>query len=198
MVSIVTSEYKNLPKNQYLDRWSLVQLLVELKDPSALPTLDEILSSQIPSEESKDPHSFSTVREEIIIRTTAVEALISLAVDRNAQALELLLKHVKHENISVKRASIQGYLACGGAEARDTLLRILPKKDHFILNIQRKDVREVPQAEGGRYLAYRKAPGTYELPPVQLSSKKDKKFITSMHRDAPINNELTEEEVDND
>lgn|SRR5215207_6043931 len=200
VVSILASEYKNLPKNQYLDRWSLVQLLVDLKDPSSLPILDEILSSQIPSEESKDPHSFSTVREEVIIRTTAVEALIQIAVDRNTQALELLLKHVQHENSSVKRASIQGYLAYGGTEAHETLLRVLPKKDHLILNIHRKDVREVPQAEGGMYLAPRKTPETYELPPAQLPNKKDKNITISMNRDsvnAPINHKSDEEKVDN-
>lgn len=184
VVSVLASEYKNIPKNQYLDRWSLVQLSVDLKDPSSLPILDEILSSQIPPEESKDPHSFSTVREEVIIRTTAVEALIQIAADRNTQALELLLKHVQHENFSIKRASIQGYLANGGEEAHETLLRVLPKKDHHILNIHRKDVREVPQAEGGMYLAPRKTRETYELPPAQLPNKKDKNITISVNRDS--------------
>src|SRR5712664_2367427 len=86
VASILAAEYRHLPEDQYLDRWSLVHLLAELKDVSALPVLDEILSSQIPPERSKDPHSFTTLGEEIMIRTTAIEAVARIA-DKNKQAL---------------------------------------------------------------------------------------------------------------
>lgn len=165
---IVAAEYKNLPDDQYLDRWSLVQLLAELKDSSSLEVLDDLLSSRIPAERSKDPHSFSTVGEEIMIRTTAVEALTRIADNKNEKALEILLKHTQHKNFSVKRAAIQGYLAHGGKDASNTLAKALPKNDQYILNIRRMDVREAPQAEGGVFLVNKDAG---ELPPPQLLEK---------------------------
>ncbi len=169
VVSIAAGEYRSLPKEQYLDRWSLVQLLAELKDPSSLPYLDEILSSQIPSEESTDPHGFTTVGEEVMIRTTVVEAVTRIAADGNSRALELLLKHARHENFSVKRASIQGYLVHGGANAREALLKALPERDHHILHIRSRDVREVPQAQGGLFLVSRDKDS---LPPPQIPKER--------------------------
>ena len=152
VVSIVAQEYKDLPENKYLDRWSLIQLLTELRHSASLPILDEILSSSIPSEQSNDPHSFTTVGEEVMIRTSAVEALTQISANGNREALELLMRHIQHENFSVKRACIQGYLACGGVNARKTLLEVLPENDRWILNIRREDVRNVPQLRGENYL----------------------------------------------
>jgi HEAT repeat protein len=168
VVPIVAAEYADLPKDQYLDRWSLIQLLAELKAASSLPILDGILSSRIPPEQSKNPHSFTTVGEEITIRTTAVEAVTRIAADKNKQALEILLKHAQHKNFSVQRASIQGYLTYGGKDAREVLVKVLPKKDQFILDIRRVDIREVPQAEGGIFLVSRDSD---ELPPPQLPDR---------------------------
>lgn len=168
VVSIIAAEYRDLPEDQYLDRWSLVQLLAELKDPSSLPILNEILARRIPPEQSKDPHSFTTIGEEIIIRTTAVEVITRIAADGNKKALQLLLKHARHANFSVKRACIQGYLAYGGKNARKALVRALPKKDHYVLDIRRMDVREVPQVQGGLFLAPQDRD---ELPPPQLPTK---------------------------
>lgn len=152
VVSIVASEYRDLPENQYLDRWSLVQLLAELRHPASLPILDEILTSRIPSELSNDPHSFTTVGEEVMIRTSAVEALTQISADGNREALELLLRHTQHENFSIKRACVQGYLAHGGENAREMLLEVLSESDRYILNIRSEDVRNVAQPQGENYL----------------------------------------------
>lgn len=170
VVSIVTSEYRDLLENQYLDRWSLIQLLTELRHPASLAVLDEILSSRIPPERSNDPHSFTTFGEEVIIRTTAVEALTQISADENREALELLLRHTRHENFSVKRACIQGYLAHGGENARETLLEVLPESDHFILNIRREDVRNVPQPRGENYLV---RPETDRPPQISSSNRSE-------------------------
>jgi HEAT repeat protein len=172
VISTVAVEYNELPEDQYLDRWSLVQLLAELKDAAALPALDEILSSPIPPERSKETHSFSTVGEEVMIRTTAIEAVTRIA-GKNKQALEILLKHTQHKNFSVKRAAIQGYLEQGGKDAREALLKSLPKKDHYILDIRRMDVREVPQAEGGLFLA-RRDREDLSVPPLSDRSEERK------------------------
>lgn len=172
VIAILASEYKNLAKDRYLDRWSLVQLMAELKDPSSLPILDDILTSQIPPEESKDPHSFTTVGEEVMIRTTAVDAIALIAADKNSQALDLLLKHARHDNFSVKRTSIQGYLEHGGPDARQRLLSLLPKNDHHILDIRRRGASQPPHIEGGLYLRCRETGETCERPPSIQGSKK--------------------------
>lgn len=165
-VPIVVDEYGNLPEKQYLDRWSLIQLLVEMKHPSSLPALDKILSTPIPPERSKAPHRFSTRGEETIIRTTAVEAIIQVAAEGSREAADILLRYIRHENFSVKRAAIQGYLSLGRENARKVLREMLPESDHYILNIGTKDVRDTPQPRGDRDL---KRPETDDAPTTRLS-----------------------------
>lgn len=155
VINALAEEYERLEARHYLDRWALIQLMAELRHEAALEPADRLLSSRIPEEQSRDPHSFTTVGEEVMIRTTAVEAVTRMAADGSARALDILLRHAGHENFSVKRAAIQGYLAYGGEQARATLLKTLPERDHHILDIQRVDVRQVPQAEGGLHLVCR-------------------------------------------
>ena len=129
--------------------------MAELKHEAALEPADRLLSGRMPEEQSADPHSFTTAGEEVMIRTTAVEAVTRMAADGSQRAREILLRHVLHENFSVKRSAVQGYLAHGGEQARATLMKTLPERDHFILDIQRVDVRQVPQAQGGLHLVCR-------------------------------------------
>jgi len=152
VVAIIAAEYRDLSEAQYLDRWSLVQLLVELRHPSSLSLLNEVLSNQIPEERSQDTDSFTTVGEEVMIKTTAVEALTQMSAQQNQDALDLLLRYTQHENFSIKRACVQGYLAYGGEGATERLLEFLPEQDRFILDIRREDVRNVPQPRGENYL----------------------------------------------
>ncbi|MGQ3050492.1 MAG: HEAT repeat domain-containing protein [Roseateles sp.] len=152
VVHALAEEVGRLAEDRYLDRWALVQLMAELKHESALDPLDRLLSSRIPEERSADPHGFTTAGEEVMIRTTAVEAVTRLAADGSQRACELLLRHTGHENFSVRRAAVQGYLTHGGEKAEETLRQTLPERDHFILGIRRIDVRQAPQAQGGLYL----------------------------------------------
>jgi hypothetical protein len=78
------------------------------------------------------------------------------------------MRHATHENFSVRRAAIQGYLAHGGSDAYDALRHRLPERDHHILDIRRVDVRDVHQAEGGRFLACRD--GRDDLPVHDLGA----------------------------
>jgi len=170
VTSAVAEELDRLEESSYLDRWALVQLLAELKHESALEALDRLLASKIPDERSSDPHSFTTAGEEVMIRTSAVEAVTRIAADGSERARELLLRHAAHENFSVKRAAIQGFLAHGGEGAREVLLKHLPERDHFILGIQRVDVRQVPQAQGGLHLVNRREK---DLPVHDLNPGRD-------------------------
>ena len=151
-IQALAEEYERLEARQYLDRWAIVHLMAELRHEASLDHADRLLSSRIPEEQSADPHSFTSMGEEVMIRTTAVEVVTRVAADGNPRALEILLRHAGHENFSVRRAAVQGYLAHGGEQARDGLLKALPERDHHILNIRRVDVRQVPQAQGGLHL----------------------------------------------
>jgi hypothetical protein len=166
----LAEEMDRLDAASYLDRWALVQLMAELKQEAALDPLDRLLSSPVPEERSSNPHSFTTAGEELMIRTTAVEAVTRVAAEGSQRACELLLRHARHENFSIKRAAIQGYLAHGGEGAREQLLKELPERDHFILGIQRVDVRQVPQAQGGLHLVNR---GERDLPVHDLNKGPD-------------------------
>lgn len=151
-VKALAEEYQRLPTSQYLDRWALLQLMVELRHEASLEFVDRLLAGVLPEEQSADPEHASTSAEEIMIRTTAVDVLDHLAADGSASARDLLLRHATHENFSIKRAAIQGYLAHGGEGARERLQKHLPQRDHFILDIHRLDVRQVPQATGGLHV----------------------------------------------
>ncbi|MCI0434124.1 MAG: hypothetical protein L0271_10890 [Gemmatimonadetes bacterium] len=151
IVRAIGSELSAVPETRHLDRWSLIQLLAELRDPAALGVLDNLLSRDLPPELSRDPHSRSTLRQETINLTTAVEAIARIAADDNAQARELLLKHASHQSLSVRRACIQAYLAYGGGNARGKLLELLPKNDHWLLDVRRIDVRESPPLYGADF-----------------------------------------------
>jgi len=164
VVSIIGEEYETLPESQYNNRWSLIQLLAELKHPTSLSILDKILSNPIPPEKSKTPQYFSTRGEEIIIRTTAIEAIVRIAAKRKSEVADLLLKHMQHKNFSVKRAAIQGYLSLGIENARKILLDKLHKNDHYILEIQRMDVNKIPQAHGEKAVIKREK---VDLPRIQ-------------------------------
>jgi hypothetical protein len=155
VVRALADEYHRLDEQHYLDRWALVQLMAEIKHEAALDFVDKLLSDRIPEERSQDPHSFTSAGEEVMIRTTAVEVAARIAADGSSRALEILFRHARHENFSIKRASIQGFLAHGGEGAREKLLELLPRQDQHILDIHRTDVRKVPQAEGGRFLVCR-------------------------------------------
>ena len=105
-----------------------------------------------------------------MIRTSAVEAATRIAGRRQRTRARVAAAPRGHENFSVKRAAIQGYLAAGGDGARDVLIKQLPERDHFILDIQRVDVRQVPQAQGGLHLVNRREK---DLPVHDLNPGRD-------------------------
>lgn len=148
----IARELEALPEEAYLDRWALVMLLAELGHRSSARVFAGILESHIPEERSSDPHGFSTVGEEVMIRTTAVEGLERLAGEGDEVAVEVLLANVGHENFSVRRAAVQALVATGGDEMGQRLAETLPERHRDLLKIQRRDVRTVEQAQGGLFL----------------------------------------------
>jgi hypothetical protein len=144
-VMAVAEIYRETPVDQYVERWAQVNLLADLRSDATVSVFDDILATPIPPEKAPDMITFSTVGEETMIRTTAIEGLTRLAARGNRPALEVLRKHFQHEIFSVRRAAIQGYIEAGGQGARDELRKVLPQADLFILDIRRADVQDVPQ-----------------------------------------------------
>lgn len=144
-VTAVVDRYRAADEDQYIERWTQVHLLADLRDSNAAAIFDTIVSTPIPPEQAPGMVTYSTVGEEVMIRTTAIEGLTRLAAQGDRQALDLLRKHTRHDAFSVKRAAIQGYIEAAGAGARDELRKTLPQEDHFILDLRRAEVQDVPQ-----------------------------------------------------
>ena len=154
-VDVVFAEYEALPEEGYLDRWSLVQLLSELRSPKATKILNRIITSRIPAEKAKPSHDISTVTEEVMIRTTAVEGVVRLSADGVEEARKVLLRHAKHRVLSIRRACVQGLMETGTDEDRKELRALLKERgEERLLEIKRIDVREAPQATGGRFVVH--------------------------------------------
>lgn len=166
VVSAVGEQYDALAEDQYLERWGMVQLLTDLRHSATVPVLENVLRQPIPPERSEDPaHGVSTVGEEVIIRTTAVEALARLASAGDSAAKELLLRQIRHEVFTVRRAAVQAIAETGDTDLTSRVREELSgTEDERLLSIRRVDVRGVPQAVGGRYLKDSK---TDDVPPPE-------------------------------
>jgi hypothetical protein len=150
--SILITEYSDMGESQYLDRWSIIQLVSDIGDGSTLDFFNKVIKAKIPKEKSKELHSYSTVGEEVMIRTTAIEGISKLAANGNAEAVKSLLNHTNNENFSIKRAAIQAFIEVGGKDSIAILKKHLPKASLHLLEIKRTDVRNVPQADGGLFV----------------------------------------------
>ena len=115
------------------------------RHPAALPFLRNLILTPIPPEESPDPHSFSTVAEETILRTTAVEGVGYLARDR-ANAVGTLFEALRQPSLSVRRAAVQSLLGSRrGRKLRAQISNALPEEQRFLLDLKAVNVRDVPQ-----------------------------------------------------
>ena len=166
-LDVIVAEYESLPEDSYLDRWSLVHLLSELRRPEAAGALNRIITSRIPAEKAKGAHDASTVAEEVIIRTTAVEGIVRLSADGVEEARKILLRHARNRTFSIRRASVQGLLETGEDSDRRELRALLKERgEEQLLRIRRIDVREAPQATGGRFVVHPEV--KREAPPPDL------------------------------
>lgn len=141
------------PADAYLDRWSLVQLVNDLRTPGSLGLLKAVLHDEIPEERSNDPHSFTTVGEEVMIRTTAIDGLERLARKGSEDATEILLDVLNHDVFSIRRAATQALVATEDSRTIERVKEVLAERgEEELLRIGRTPVQKVPQATGGLYL----------------------------------------------
>jgi hypothetical protein len=133
-----------LRETDYPTRFALILAASELRHPAALPWLRSVALSRIPAERSSDPHSFSTVAEETILRTMAVDGIGNLARDNNGDAIEALFQCLGTPSLSIHRAAVQQLLQSPNV-SRERIVSALPEDQHFLLDLRRIDVREAPQ-----------------------------------------------------
>jgi hypothetical protein len=141
----IARSHNDCRARDYPTRWAHVHAAAELRHPAALPFLRNLILTPIPPEESADPHSFSTVGEETVLRTTAVEGIGYLARDR-ADAVEALFEALRQPSLSVRRAAVQSLLSSPrGRKLRARISKSLPEEQQFLLDLKRVGVRDVPQ-----------------------------------------------------
>jgi hypothetical protein len=166
----IAREANDCDEGDYPTRWALVHLASELRDPAALPFLRNLVQTPIPPERSKDPHSFSSVAEETIMRTTAVEGVAALAAERQSkEAAEALWEFLKQPSLSVRRAAVQSiYHAVGGGKrVRDRIAGLLPDDQRFLIDLKPVAVTDVPQiTRPQRHLSESGRQGRTDPPPA--------------------------------
>jgi hypothetical protein len=165
-------------RHQYSLRWAMIYAATQLRHPAAIPLLRDLVLTPIPPEESKQPHSFSTVGEETILRTTAIEGLSYLAAKGNNKAIDSLFDFLSIPSISIRRASVQAILVANSG-LKNKVAKCLPSKFHYLLNVAPKKVQQVPQVKDPkRHLSRKKVPVFHKpprLPEDQIPSKCRKK-----------------------
>jgi hypothetical protein len=154
-------------EQDYPLRLALVQTAVSLRHPAALPYLANLVKTPIPEEQSGDPHSYSTVAEETIIRTTAVDGIAEHAKNDDERAVALLMEFLRIPSFSIRRAAVYGLLATKNAEEyREKIKCSLPEDQQFILDLRKTAVRDIPQVKDPtRHLKHRMQEGKIPAPP---------------------------------
>lgn len=160
------------PDEDYTLKWTLVHAAAELKHPAALPLLREIVMTPIPPERSKDPHSYSSVEDDTVLRTTAVDGVAELAKS-SEQAEEALFEFLDLPSFSIRRAAVQGLRdSPRGEELRARLEACLPKDQRFLLDLKPVRVQDVEQVrEPERFLSEQGRARKVEQPPTEARDK---------------------------
>ena len=135
------------PAFDYAMRSALIFAACELEHHAALPLLRSVVLTPIPLEAAKDPQN-STVAEETIIRTTAVDGVSILAHDGDKNVINILFEFLEIPSFSIRRASVQGLLrSAHGNDLRERIVECLPKDQRFLLDLKKMDVRKVSQID---------------------------------------------------
>jgi hypothetical protein len=142
----ITQAEARCSRDDYNLRWALVYAATQIQHDSALPFFSNILFTPIPRERSALPHSYSTVGQETILRTTVIEGVGGLAAAGNERAVQVLLESLSIESISIRRASIQALFKVS-SDLRERIAEYLPSNQHYLLDIQPMHVSEVQQVE---------------------------------------------------
>jgi hypothetical protein len=151
MMVAISAAYGHCSAGDYPQRHALVSAASIMAHEGALPFLASVALSDIPAEAARDPHSFSTVAEETIIRMTAVDGIAQHASRGVGHAIELLLRCVESPAFSIRRAAVTGLMATPeGQRLRPRMEALVPEDQRFIFDLKRVAVREAIQVKDPR------------------------------------------------
>jgi HEAT repeat protein len=164
-VRAIISEWERVPGDQHSNRWALIQLLSDIAHPAALDFLRKLIAAPLAGRPPKDPHGYNPLAKEVVIRTTAVEAIAKLAAGQQPAALEALLENVTSPVFSVQVACALAYQEHGPEHARRRLEQRLGDRAPEVLAIRRAHPGELSPLEGHRHLRLRHDPERH-VPPA--------------------------------
>lgn len=157
LIEVLLRTADSLPEEAYEERWALTQLAVDLQHPRTAEYLAALIRRPVPPEQAEDPgHGHSTVTEEVILRTTAIEGLARLtregtsATQGQIQSLlgTLLETLDSTPYLSLRRAAWFALVDIGNDDvvgrARESLAR---RGEEWITTMRRIPVEEAPQAD---------------------------------------------------
>jgi hypothetical protein len=146
-VVVVLKTLESLEDSDYQERWALLQLAIDLEHPAAGEYLAEFVRRPIPEERSQDPvHGVSTVTEEVILRTTAIEGLARL-FRRDVDSTDVLLETVgSSDYAAMRRASWFALIDGGRDDAVERARGLLQESEYgWIVDVRRISVQEAEQ-----------------------------------------------------
>ncbi len=162
VVALARAEAGSDPRD-YPRRWALVYATTRLDEDAALPYLRTLILNPLPKEVVNDPHS-RILREETILRTTAVEGIGRLAQRGNKRAVNALFKFLDIPSISIRRASVQALLSVDPGYS-DKIAERLPANIRHLLKVTILPVHEVPQIKDPRVHLREPKPTKKPVPP---------------------------------
>ncbi len=166
MIEIARADRETDERNYGL-RWALVYAATQLETVESLPYLRSVVGTPIPPETSEDPHEFSVVTEETILRTTAIDGLESLVNAGESEVVDILFTALEQPSLSMRRAAVQALLASpDGEQWRDRISESLPPRQHFLLDIRRVGISDVPHVRDPRVHLVEGAGEESEPPPL--------------------------------
>lgn len=148
-VAVVLETLDSLEESEYQERWALLQLAIDLEHPAAGEYLVEFVRRPIPEERSEDPvHGVSTVTEEVILRTTAIEGLARL-LRRDVDSTDVLLETISSSDYAaMRRASWFALIDGGRDDAIDRARGLLQDSEYaWIVDLRRIPVQEAEQQD---------------------------------------------------
>lgn len=144
---VVVKTLEALEEERYVERWAMVQLIIDLNHPVTADFLMDFVRRPIPEERSEDTvHGLSTVTEEVVLRTTAIEGLARLTqhgVDPSDALLELV---ADAEYVALRRAAWIALLDRGHERAIRDARHLLEERGFgWIADLRRLSVDEAEQ-----------------------------------------------------
>ena len=136
--------YRSLDTSDYSSRWNMALTLQQLNQQATLNALIEIASEPMPLRAVIDNHHYSTQMPESMIRSIAVDGISQSAIDGHGEAQEVLLGFVNHDDLSVRRRAIRGYLKTGDYHEKEKELKeIVADESHWLITLDVTDINSL-------------------------------------------------------